>query len=291
MPELPEVETTCRGIEPWVGGAAISDIVVRNSALRWPVHLPDELLGATVVAVQRRAKYILLRVSTDAHAPPLGTIIVHLGMSGSLRIMPAGSAPLKHDHVDLCFGDNVLRLNDPRRFGCILFQAGDTPEQHPLLADLGVEPLGNAFSGDYLFELSRGRRAAVKNFIMDGRIVVGVGNIYAAESLFMAGIRPGLAARRVTRAGYDGLAQAIRQVLQSAVTQGGTTLRDFVGSDGQPGYFRQSLYVYGRQDEPCRICGTTLKLKVLGQRSTVYCPTCQTSGPFLSLTQRGSIAK
>jgi len=205
-----------------------------------------------------------------------GALVVHLGMSGSLRVVARDEEPRPHDHVDIEIQNGPwLRYNDPRRFGSFHF-AEHPAGEHWLLKNLGVEPLGNEFSGDYLFELSRKRRVAVKNFIMDGKIVVGVGNIYAAEALFRAGIRPGVAAHRVSRLAYQLLADAIRQILANAISVGGTTLRDFVGSDGQPGYFKQSLYVYGRQDEACRVCNTTLRLQTLGQRSTVYCPSCQT---------------
>jgi len=274
MPELPEVETTRRGIEPWVLGQAISGWHIRNAALRWPVDIPDQLRGQTIQATSRRGKYILL------HTRP-GTLLVHLGMSGSLRILQADTPALKHDHVDILLANQrVLRLNDPRRFGSILFQPGDTADEHPLLAHLGVEPLGNEFSGAYLHRLSRGRKVAVKNFIMDSRVVVGVGNIYAAESLFSAGLRPTTAAGRVPLWIYERLAGAIVAVLNRSLRQGGTTLRDFVGSDGNPGYFKQQLNVYGRQNLPCRTCQTPLKLQTLGQRSTVYCPKCQTSQGF-----------
>ncbi|MEM7098901.1 MAG: bifunctional DNA-formamidopyrimidine glycosylase/DNA-(apurinic or apyrimidinic site) lyase [Pseudomonadota bacterium] len=274
MPELPEVETTRRGIEPWVVGHSLVETVVRQPNLRWPVELPKSLIGQTVRRVARRGKYLLLQ--TDP-----GTLLVHLGMSGSLRVMQTGDSVLKHDHVDLAFSNGrILRLNDPRRFGSVLFQAGDDPHAHPLLCNLGVEPLGNEFSGGLLFELSRGRKVAVKNFIMDSRVVVGVGNIYAAEALFAAGLRPATAAKRIPRHKYDLLAQEIVKVLARSVRQGGTTLRDFVGSDGQPGYFKQQLFVYGRQGEPCRLCETILKHQVIGQRSSVYCPACQTSQNF-----------
>lgn len=274
MPELPEVETTRRGIEPWLDQQILTGWQVRNAALRWPVEIPDDLLNQRINAVQRRAKYILLRFDP-------GTLILHLGMSGSLRILQPDTPVLKHDHVDLELSNGrVLRLNDPRRFGSVLYQAGDDPAQHPLLEHLGVEPLGNGFSGAHLHRLSRKRKVAVKNFIMDAKVVVGVGNIYAAESLFMAGIRPGTAAGRIPLAAYERLADAIRAVLLRSVTQGGTTLRDFVGSDGNPGYFRQQLNVYGRQDQPCRVCDTRLKLQIIGQRSSVYCPKCQSSQGF-----------
>ncbi len=273
MPELPEVETTRRGIAPWVVGQTITGWTIRNPNLRWPVDIPASLHDQTVASVGRRGKYLLI-----SSAP--GHLIVHLGMSGSLRILDAGTPPLTHDHVDIEFASGkILRLNDPRRFGCVLFQTGEA-ETHWLLNHLGVEPLGNEFSGQYLFEQSRKRKVAVKNFIMDSKVVVGVGNIYAAEALFMAGIRPGTGAGRIPRHAYERLAAAIREVLMRSVRQGGTTLRDFVGSDGNPGYFKQQLNVYGRQGEPCRVCGATLKLQILGQRSTVYCPNCQTSQGF-----------
>ncbi len=276
MPELPEVETTRRGIEPWLAEQTITGWTVRNPQLRWPVEIPQALRDQTIHAVRRRGKYLLLCCTP-------GTLIVHLGMSGSLRILDPDTAVLTHDHVDLALGNQkILRFNDPRRFGCVLYQAGDDPYQHPLLASLGPEPLGNEFSGAYLHKLSRKRKVAVKNFIMDAKVVVGVGNIYAAEALFLAGIRPATGAGRIPLAAYERLVDCIRQVLNQAVTQGGTTLRDFVGSDGQPGYFRQQLNVYGRQGEPCRVCGTVLKQQILGQRSSVYCPKCQTSQGFRS---------
>lgn len=278
MPELPEVETTRRGIEPGVVGHTLTDFTVHNPSLRWPVDLPAALRGMRVQSLYRRAKYII--VETTA-----GSVILHLGMSGSLRWVQSDEPRLTHDHVEFVFDGRVLRFNDPRRFGCVLYVEGDVHE-HALLRNLGVEPLENEFNGEYLFALSRRRKVAVKNFIMDGKIVVGVGNIYAAESLFMAGIRPGIAAHRVTRSGYEMLSAAIRQVLADAVRQGGTTLRDFVGSDGKPGYFKQQLYVYGRDGEPCRVCGQMLKLKTLGQRSTVFCTQCQRASGFRALAQR-----
>lgn len=272
MPELPEVETTRRGVEPWVYGQQITDLVVRNPDLRWPVRLPHDLIGAKIDSVQRRGKYLLFMVSQ-------GAILIHLGMSGSLRVVPCGDPPRKHDHVDIVFGQRCIRLNDPRRFGCVLHIEQDV-WQHPLLRDLGVEPLGNEFSGEWLFARSRNRKVAVKNFIMDSKQVVGVGNIYAAESLFSAGIRPTVQARRVSLNAYQTLAGAIRSVLSRAISRGGTTLRDFVNSQGNPGYFQQELFVYGRDGEPCRICETVLKAKQIGQRSSVYCPKCQTFQAF-----------
>ena len=269
MPELPEVETTRRGIEPFLSGQTIARVNVRESRLRWPVELPDHLSGSVVKSVARRAKYILIETAT-------GALIVHLGMSGSLRVVAPSDAPRLHDHIDIEVKDGQwLRYNDPRRFGSFHFVEHPSA-QHWLLKNLGPEPLGNEFSGDYLFATSRKRKVAVKNHIMDGKVVVGVGNIYAAESLFRAGIRPSTPAYKVSRLAYRFLAEAIREILAKAINVGGTTLRDFVGSDGQPGYFKQSLNVYGRQGEACNVCQAQLKLQILGQRSTVYCPTCQT---------------
>ncbi len=241
---------------------------VRNPKLRWPVEIPEALRGQTVLSVGRRAKYLLIEF-------PPGTLIIHLGMSGSLRVVGADDPHRKHDHVDLLLeSGKVLRLNDPRRFGCVVYQPGEA-DAHRLLHSLGVEPLGNEFSGQTLKQAAKGRRVAVKNLLMDGRIVVGVGNIYASEALFLAGIRPAIAAGRISLRAYEDLAQAVREVLAYAVQRGGTTLRDFLNPDGQPGYFAQELYVYGRSGEPCRKCGTTIKSIVLGGRSTFYCPTCQ----------------
>ena len=268
MPELPEVETTRRGIEPFLSGQTIERIRVRETRLRWPVSLPDHLAGSVVRSVTRRAKYILIEAES-------GALVVHLGMSGSLRVVTPDDAPRLHDHIDIEIKNGPwLRYNDPRRFGSFHF-APHPCSEHWLLKNLGPEPLGNEFSGDYLFATSRRRKVAVKNHIMDGKVVVGVGNIYAAESLFRAGIRPSTPAHKVSRVAYQFLAAAIRDILANAINVGGTTLRDFVGSDGRPGYFKQSLNVYGRQDEGCRICGSPLKLQIVGQRSTVYCPACQ----------------
>ena len=268
MPELPEVETTRRGIEPFLSGQTIARIHVRETRLRWPVSLPDHLAGSEVLNVTRRAKYILIGTKT-------GALVVHLGMSGSLRVVTPDDAPRLHDHIDIEIKNGPwLRYNDPRRFGSFHF-APHPCSEHWLLKNLGPEPLSNEFSGDYLFATSRRRKVAVKNHIMDGKVVVGVGNIYAAEALFRAGIRPSTQAHKVSRVAYQFLAAAIRDILANAINVGGTTLRDFVGSDGQPGYFKQSLNVYGRQGKDCRACGSPLKLQILGQRSTVYCPACQ----------------
>ncbi|SDD51507.1 bifunctional DNA-formamidopyrimidine glycosylase/DNA-(apurinic or apyrimidinic site) lyase [Aquimonas voraii] len=269
MPELPEVETTRRGIEPHLVQRRIARAVLRRPDLRWPIppEITQELPGQRIEAVERRAKYLILRAET-------GDAILHLGMSGSLRVLPAGVPVRTHDHVDLELDDGqLLRFNDPRRFGALLWQArGQT---HPLLAGLGPEPLSAEFSGEHLFRLSRGRAAPVKTFLMDQAIVVGVGNIYAAESLFRAGIDPRRAAGKVSLARYQALAEAVREILAYAIVRGGTTLRDFLAPDGAPGYFEQELLVYGREGQACKLCGTQLKHMALGQRATVWCPRCQ----------------
>ncbi|MBX3703783.1 MAG: bifunctional DNA-formamidopyrimidine glycosylase/DNA-(apurinic or apyrimidinic site) lyase [Steroidobacteraceae bacterium] len=270
MPELPEVETTRRGIEPWLVGRRIVRVVVREPRLRWrvPRTLPSRLQGTLVRSVGRRAKYLL--IGTDA-----GTLIWHLGMSGSLRILAADAPALAHDHVDLVLDSGrCLRFNDPRRFGSLLFTAGD-PARHRLLAALAAEPLSPEFDADALWRRARGRRVSIKSFIMDARTVVGVGNIYASEALFRAGIRPGLAAGRVSRTRMAGLVTAIREVLGEAITVGGTTLRDYVNPAGMPGYFAQKLFVYERAGKACRRCGTTIRQFTQNQRSTYWCPRCQ----------------
>ena len=269
MPELPEVETTRRGIEPYVTGQVITGVEIRNRALRWPVADDFEatLTGQTVGSVDRRAKYILF--NTDR-----GAAILHLGMSGSVTIVPPETPAGIHDHVDLTLeSGDVLRFRDPRRFGS-LHWASD-PAAHWLLDKLGPEPLGDAFDGDHLWRLSRKRRIAVKPFIMDASIVVGVGNIYASESLFIAGINPKRQAGRVSRERYRLLAEALHEVLGRAIEAGGTTLRDFYGFNGQAGYFQQELDVYGREGEDCHRCGAPIKNVVLGQRATYYCVNCQ----------------
>jgi formamidopyrimidine-DNA glycosylase len=269
MPELPEVETTRRGIAPHLTGRRIERLLVREPRLRWPVpsELARALAGREVLDVRRRAKYLLIDVAG-------GSAIVHLGMSGSLRVL-ARDTPLRtHDHVDLELADGrLLRYNDPRRFGCWLWQpAGHT---HELLAGLGPEPLSDDFDGDHLWRLSRGRAASVKTFLMDQANVVGVGNIYAAEALFAAGIAPTRPAGRVSRGRYTLLADAVRAILAHAIERGGTTLRDFLRPDGEPGYFEQELLVYGRAGEACRTCGTPIVSRVIGQRSSFSCPRCQ----------------
>jgi formamidopyrimidine-DNA glycosylase len=270
MPELPEVETTRRGIRRHIEGHKIRSITVRQRMLRWPVppSIGKGLQGQMLHKVQRRGKYLLLEMDS-------GTLILHLGMSGNLRIVPCDRAPAKHDHLDICFDNNkMLRLHDPRRFGAALW-ASEDPLDHELLRSLGPEPLGETFSGAYLYERSRKRNIAVKNFIMDSHIVVGVGNIYASESLFLAGIHPTRPAGRISLQRYVRLADAIRTVLKKAIGEGGTSLRDFVREDGRPGYFAQSLNVYGRAGQPCPACGTPIRSITIGQRSSYYCPRCQ----------------
>lgn len=270
LPELPEVETTLRGILPHLQGRRVAALVVRQPALRWPIpaELSALLPGQIVHGGQRRGKYLLLAL--DA-----GHLLLHLGMSGSLRMVAPGLAAGPHDHFDLRLDDGgVMRFTDPRRFGALLWLTGD-PFIHPLLRALGPEPLSAAFDADYLHVRSRGRRVPVKSFLMDSRIVVGIGNIYANEILFLSGIHPLRAAGRIARPRYAAIVTAAREVLGSAIRQGGTTLRDFVGGDGRPGYFRQRLQVYGRGGEPCRKCGQTLREVRLGARTTVYCPDCQ----------------
>lgn len=272
MPELPEVETTRRGIAPHCVGKTVSALIVRQGRLRWPVpaELSRILPGQTLLAVERRGKYLLLQFAA-------GTAIWHLGMSGSLRVVEAASAPGKHDHIDLCFASGLcLRFNDPRRFGALLWQPADESiEQHSLLAHLGPEPLSPSFDAAYLFARSRKVRVALKPWIMDAKVVVGVGNIYANESLFNARLHPEQLAGALTPKQADRWVAAIKTILQYAITRGGTTLRDFVGGDGKPGYFAQELNVYGRGGEPCTVCAKPLVEIRLGQRSTVYCPRCQ----------------
>ncbi len=268
MPELPEVETTRRGIEPWLRGQTIERIIVRQPKLRWPVA--DEirqLEGEQITGLSRRAKYILVTTVR-------GTAIWHLGMSGSLRLVEPEEDPGVHDHIDWQLSNGkVLRYHDPRRFGALLWLAPGEDSEH--LTHLGPEPLSDDFSAVYLYQRSRGKKQAIKTFIMDGKVVVGVGNIYANESLFKAGIRPQTAAGKISRAKMERLVAEIKTVLAAAIEQGGTTLRDFVGGDGKPGYFAQQLFVYGRGGKLCKVCGTTLKEIRQGQRATVYCPLCQ----------------
>ena len=269
MPELPEVETTRTGIEPRLHGKRLLDVVVRNPRLRWPVpdNLSAALRGNALLAILRRGKYLLFDFGEVFQ-------LVHLGMSGSLRFVEASESASVHDHVDWLFeGGVVLRLRDPRRFGAVLLCAD--PATHPLLSHLGPEPLTADFDGDSLYAASRGRKSAIKHLIMDSKVVVGVGNIYASESLFHAGIRPGRAAGRLSRSDCNALAQAIKSVLQSAVNAGGSSLRDYVSSSGELGYFQLRTMVYDREGLACKVCGQTIKKQVTGQRSSFYCPHCQ----------------
>ena len=269
MPELPEVETTRRGLAPHLEGRRIASVTVRQPKLRWPVAVEVAALrNQPVLEVGRRAKFLLIDV-------PDGQVLMHLGMSGSLRVLPVDAPAGKHDHVDLLLDDgHLLRFNDPRRFGAVLWTA--TPGRHALLDHLGPEPLAASFDGEYLYRRSRGRRVPVKQWLMDNQVVVGVGNIYAQESLFLAGIHPSRPAGRISLARYRRLAEVIREVLGRAIQVGGTTLRDFTRVDGNPGYFAQSLSVYGRAGEPCVRCGRPLSGGRHGQRSTSWCAACQT---------------
>ncbi len=274
MPELPEVETARRGLLPHVAGRRVGHVRLRRPDLRWPIprEVEDLLPGQRIEAIRRRAKYLLLDTAA-------GSALLHLGMSGSLRVLPEDTAVRAHDHVDIGLEgldgapDRVLRFNDPRRFGCLLWQAPG--EVHPLLAGLGPEPLSDDFDGDYLFARSRGRAAPVKTFLMDQAVVVGVGNIYAAEALFMAGISPLRPAGKVSRARYVALAEAVKAILAHAIARGGTTLRDFLSPDGAPGYFEQELLAYGRGGAPCPRCGRPMRQALVGQRASVWCGHCQ----------------
>ncbi len=270
MPELPEVETTRKGIEPHLLQQRIKKVIIRQSKLRWPIPatLKQKLKDQIITRISRRAKYLLMQT-------PAGTVLLHLGMSGSLRIIPAKTPADKHDHVDFVLANNqCLRLHDPRRFGAVLW-AGKDPNKHPLICNLGPEPWDNMFNGDYLFNLSRGRKKAIKNFIMDGHVVVGIGNIYASEALFHAGIHPQREAGRISRIRYQRLAENILSILEKAIQAGGTSLKDFVREDGTPGYFKQELRVYGREHETCYICSSRIKRIIIGQRSSFYCSKCQ----------------
>ena len=269
MPELPEVETTCRGIAPHSEGKVVKAVIVRQPKLRWqvPRNIQD-MVGQRINCVTRRAKYVLLE--TD-----IGTAMVHLGMSGSLRVVDDSVSPEKHDHVDIILETGkALRLHDPRRFGAVLWTA-EAIATHKLINHLGPEPLTDAFNVDYLATCATKRSVSVKQFIMDAQVVVGVGNIYASESLFMAGISPKRAANKVSKQRYEKLTECIKLVLSRAIEQGGTTLRDFVQAEGKPGYFKQELNVYGRAGEPCTGCGAEIKQIKQGQRSTFYCGICQ----------------
>ncbi len=268
MPELPEVETTLRGVSPHLVGRVINEILVREPRLRWPV--PREIqnaVGHRIKRGRRRAKYLIFE--TDA-----GSMILHLGMSGSLRVVEPASEWRKHDHVAITMDNGLqLRLHDPRRFGTLLFC--QEPDAHPLICTLGPEPLGDEFSAEHLHRASRGKKVAVKQFIMDAHVVVGVGNIYASEALFMSGIRPTKPAGKVSKEAFAWLVESIRAVLSASIEMGGTTLRDFLREDGEPGYFAQSLRVYDREGQACDECSAIIRRIVTGQRSTYYCPRCQ----------------
>lgn len=269
MPELPEVETTLRGVSPHIIGKRVREVIVRDKRLRWPV--PDtihELEGCRIDSGIRRAKYMLFGTEK-------GTLMLHLGMSGNLRVLPPETPFKKHDHIAITLDSGKqLRLHDPRRFGAALWIEGD-PMQHPLLKDLGPEPLGDDFTTAHLHAACKGKTAAIKLVIMDAHVVVGVGNIYASEALFIAGINPRKAAGKVTRPQLEMLVKAIRKVLAASIKMGGTTLRDFVNESGEPGYFAQTLRVYDRADDPCRVCGAKVKRIIQGQRSTFFCSKCQ----------------
>jgi len=270
MPELPEVETTLRGISPHMTGQTIADVIIRNAQLRWPIPqiLPGLLRGHVVNKLERRAKYLLIRFSH-------GTLILHLGMSGSLRILTTPTPPDKHDHFDLVLTNGVImRLRDPRRFGAVLWHEGNISE-HPLFSKLGPEPFQAEFTGDYLYRASRKRNAAIKLVIIDNHVVVGVGNIYANESLFRAGIKPNLAAGKLSRPRCEKLVTEIQATLHESIALGGSSLRDYVNSNGKQGYFQQHYWVYGRAGQACRNCGTTIRQIKQGQRSSFFCPVCQ----------------
>ncbi len=272
MPELPEVEVVRRGLQAGLSRRVVSRVEVREPRLRWPVPegLSRELAGRRLESVGRRGKYLLMDFGG-------ATLIAHLGMSGNFRILEAPQAPARHDHVDIDFGERLLRYHDPRRFGAMLWHTpADGPvSAHPLLAGLGVEPFSDEFDGEMLYRATRGRAAAIKQLLLSGTVVVGVGNIYASESLFRAGIRPSTPARRIGRERCERLAGAIRETLADAIARGGSSLRDFVGSDGQGGYFQLDCFVYGRAGQPCRVCGTPVAMRRDQQRATYWCPACQ----------------
>ena len=270
MPELPEVETTRRGLQPHIVGKTIKQVVLRRDSLRWPIpfDIVEQLPSQKILGIERRAKYLLMHTKA-------GSALWHLGMSGSMRVLNSDAEIGKHDHVDIVLsGHKIIRYTDPRRFGCLLWQAPN--ETHPLLQKLGPEPLTDAFSGAYLFTKSRHKHVAVKSFLMDQSVVVGVGNIYAAESLFRAGISPLREAGSISKARYEKLALAAKEILAAAIERGGTTLRDFINPDSEPGYFEQELFVYGREGLPCKQCGRALRDSRLNNRAGAWCGYCQT---------------
>lgn len=270
MPELPEVETTLNGIRPYLLGLKITRVVVRERRLRWPIeiHLEQHVRNRVVRAMQRRGKYLVIHLDR-------GGLLIHLGMSGSFSVLLTATAAETHDHYDLVNSrGQILRYHDPRRFGCLLWTDGD-PMHHPRIRSLGVEPLEPLLHGGYLYQAASGRTTAVKNLLMNGQVVVGVGNIYAVEALFDAGIHPLRGCNRISRDRYQQLADSVRKILQAAIRKGGTTLQDFAGVNGQPGYFAQELMVYGREGQYCNRCGRTIRNITIAQRSTFYCPGCQ----------------
>jgi formamidopyrimidine-DNA glycosylase len=271
VPELPEVETVKRGIEPHLVSRRFEKVIVRDHRLRWPIdpNLADHLLGHEILSVERRAKYVLVRLAT-------GYLVIHLGMSGRLYFVSADTPPAKHDHVDWLLSDGqLLRYTDPRRFGAVLWISGDDVSIHKLFSSLGPEPLSEVFDAEYLFKHSRRRKVPIKSYLMSATVVVGVGNIYANEALFMAGILPTQEAGKISLARYTRLVTAVKSVLEKAIAQGGTTLKDFVGGDGKPGYFKQELQVYGRGGKACNNCKRVLHEIRMSQRTTVFCTTCQ----------------
>jgi formamidopyrimidine-DNA glycosylase len=270
MPELPEVETTLRGITPHLMQQTITNVVVRHYGFRWPImpDIQEKLLNDHIEGLSRRGKYLILRLTR-------GTLIIHLGMSGHLTILEKNLPPQKHDHVDITLSNQkILRFTDPRRFGAFLWTP-DSPDAHVLLNHLGPEPLEKSFSAKYLYQRAQGKKMPVKTFIMDQKVVVGVGNIYANEALFLSGIHPNAPAGSITFSRYQNLVKNIKMILRSAIEKGGTTLKDFLASDGKPGYFSQSLHVYGRENKPCTQCGTNLLAIQIAKRNTVFCPQCQ----------------
>jgi formamidopyrimidine-DNA glycosylase len=270
MPELPEVETTLQGLKPYIEGQIIKDVIVRHAKLRYPIpyHLKTKLHYKRIRQLSRRGKYLLIHFDTD-------TLIVHLGMSGCLRILTQSTPVKLHDHVDFIFKNNlILRYTDPRRFGAILWTEED-PMKHRLLKSLGIEPLDKHFTAEYLWQKANSRRTPIKPFIMSNHIVVGIGNVYATEALFLSGIHPATPTNLLTEEHYHRLVHSIKKILRSAIKKGGTTLKDFVNSEGKPGYFAQQLKVYGRAGLPCVQCHTTLQSLTLGQRNTVFCEACQ----------------
>ena len=278
MPELPEVEVSRLGLLPELKGRFITNAVTRTPKLRYPLpsNLGKRLLGARLADIRRRAKYLLLDID---HLPgdKTATLILHLGMSGSLRIVTPDTPPQMHDHVDIAFGDKVLRLRDPRRFGALLWHDNKTPiEDHPLMKVLGVEPLEDLFDGEWLHGHLRQRSGPIKPVLMDSHMVVGIGNIYASEALFLCGIDPRRPCNSLSLSDYTRLVIHIKNLLERSIAQGGTTLRDFISPEGRPGYFQQTLNVYGRSGEPCRVCGTAIEHITQAQRRSFYCPVCQT---------------